>query len=57
MTTNEMIAQDIWHAIYKNLSDRSGFDHWWDNIDSDTQEEIRGTLEAKITKILDEENL
>ena len=56
MTSNEMIAQEIWHKIFKNLYGRAAFDHWWDKIDQDIQEEIHATIETIITKILDKES-
>lgn len=31
-------------AVLKDLQDRSGFDHWWDDISDDVQEEVRADL-------------
>lgn len=36
--------------IVDALNDRKGFDHWWYNIDSETQEEILEELEKIINK-------
>lgn len=37
-------------AVLDDLNDRSGFDHWWGNIDSDIKREIRGDLAKAIEK-------
>ncbi len=37
-------------AVLADLNDRSGFDHWWGNIDSDTKREIRTDLAKAIEK-------
>jgi hypothetical protein len=35
-------------AVLDDLNDRSGFDHWWGDIDGDVQREIRGELAKTI---------
>jgi hypothetical protein len=37
-------------AVLDDLNDRSGFDHWWGNIDSGTRREIRDALTKAIEK-------
>jgi hypothetical protein len=37
-------------AVLDDLNDRSGFDHWWGDIDSATRREIRGALAKAIEK-------
>lgn len=37
-------------AVLDDLNDRSGFDHWWGDIDSDTRREIRSDLAKAIEK-------
>lgn len=38
------LAENIIHDIFDELTDRSGFNGWWDGIDGDIQQEIRNTL-------------
>jgi hypothetical protein len=40
-------------AVLRDLCDRSGFDHWWGEIDHDIQQEIRDDLAAVIEKAYD----
>lgn len=37
-------------AVLADLNDRSGFDHWWGNIDSGTKREIRDDLAKAIDR-------
>lgn len=37
-------------AVLDDLNDRSGFDHWWGGIDSDTKRDIRVDLAKAIEK-------
>lgn len=37
-------ARRIVNAVLNNLNGRAGFDGWWDDIDPETQEEIRESL-------------
>jgi len=39
-----MMEQEIVDEIIDVLSDRSGFDDWWKNIDVDNQNEIKEML-------------
>lgn len=41
MKTRQQIAEELVAAIITDLSDRSGFDHCWDNTDEDVRQEIR----------------
>ncbi len=34
------LAEEIVNAIFRFLNDHSGFDHWWDDIEPETREEI-----------------
>lgn len=51
MTKGSDRAKAAAEAVLHELNDRSGFDHWWGNIDGDVQEEIRDEL----AKVIDEE--
>lgn len=53
MTSNtEAVAAKIVKAVITDLSDRSGFDHWWDDIDSGIRAEIRRELKRKVLDVL-----
>ncbi len=39
------MEKQIVEEIIDFLRDRGGFDHWWDGIDEETQEEIKEGLE------------
>jgi hypothetical protein len=41
-------------VVLKNLADRSGFDHWWDDLDVDVQLDIINSLEAALAARLRE---
>lgn len=41
-------------AVFDDLKDRSGFDHWWDNIDHDIKLEILTELGDKVEAVLEE---
>jgi hypothetical protein len=43
-------AQAAAKAVLDDLNDRSGFDHWWGLIDSETRREIRSDLAKAIEK-------
>lgn len=43
--TAEKIVQDVFYG-------RSGFDHWWDGVDEDIQDEIVWEIAEKIKEIL-----
>lgn len=43
-------AKTAAQAVLADLNDRSGFDHWWSDIDSDTRREIRDDLAKEIDK-------
>lgn len=43
-------AKSAAQAVLADLKDRSGFDHWWADIDSDTRREIRDDLAKEIDK-------
>lgn len=45
-------AERVVEAILRDLEDRAGFDHWWDGIEMDIQEEIRETLVEKVAAVL-----
>lgn len=44
----EIERQPIAQRVIDFLSDRKGFDHWWDNIDDDIQEEIIRELDEMV---------
>lgn len=48
MTTTPQWAKDAADAVFGELGDRSGFDHWWGNIDEDTSNEILDAVAASI---------
>lgn len=39
-------------AVLKELNNRSGFDHWFESLDCDIQQEIEFALDATILKAL-----
>jgi hypothetical protein len=43
-------------AIFDVLYDRAEFDWWWDNIDSETKDELIVALNAAAEKALSENN-
>ncbi len=45
---------EITDRVLNNLKGRSGFDHWWDTIGEDIQEEIKQELEGEIYMLLEE---
>ena len=44
----EVERQPFAERVIDFLSDRKGFDHWWDNIDDDIQEEIIRELDEMV---------
>jgi hypothetical protein len=48
----ESVAQEIFKVVEADLRDRRGIRQEWDNIDEETQTEIRDTNVANIVKIL-----
>lgn len=48
MTTAELIVK----AVLDELDGRGGFDHWWEEIDRETRQDIVESLEHRVTKIL-----
>ena len=48
----ERTAKKIVKHILDDLDDRGGFDGWWDDIDTDTQAEIKEELEDTVERIL-----
>ena len=53
MTNGPNRAKAAAKAVLRDLDDRSGFDHWWGNIDGDIQQEIRAELAKVIEKAYD----
>ena len=49
------IANDIVTTVLNDLENRSGFDHWWDDVDEEIQDEVRQVLAAKVQQVLDRE--
>lgn len=47
------MAQRAVDAALKVLSDRGGFDGWWDCIDEDIQQEIREEMIDEVDKVID----
>jgi hypothetical protein len=45
-------AEQIVKVVLEDLADRAGFDWWWDDIDEQTQNEIRDDLAGKIAPLL-----
>lgn len=37
-------ARYVARMVLRNLDDRAGFDHWWGEIDAETQREIMDDL-------------
>lgn len=52
MSSAEEVAARIVKAVLTDLCDRSGFDHWWDGIDSSIRAEIRRELKRKVVDVL-----
>jgi hypothetical protein len=48
-------AEKIFKAVMGNLNGRSGYDHIWDSLDEDIQEEIKQEVVADIQLVLDKE--
>lgn len=52
------MAKAIVSRVMKNLGDRAGFDHWWDGISEDVQNERLDSLvqdvERELAPSLDE---
>lgn len=53
MTKGSDRAKVAVEAVLRDLCDRSGFDHWWGEIDDDIQQEIRVELAEVIEKAYD----
>lgn len=47
-----VICQEIVKAILKEFNGRAGFDHWWDELDSDIKKEIRTALREHVAACL-----
>jgi hypothetical protein len=45
---DERAAQTCVDAVLGDLMARAGFESWWEDIDSDTQQEIRESLASAI---------
>lgn len=50
--SDRVIARRIVDAVLRNLDDRSGFDGWWGDLDTDIQAEIRRALRGDVEDIL-----
>lgn len=50
---SKKLAARIVKKILSDLGGRSGFDHWYDDIDADIKREIRYELEAIATNEID----
>lgn len=50
----QAVAHTVTNSIIDMLLDRSGFDDWWDSIDTDIQDEIRDSIASHILDGLDE---
>lgn len=48
-------SERIVDAVFKVLEQREGFDHWWGNIFSIDQQEIREEIETEIENVLESE--
>lgn len=46
-------ASDIAAAVLRDLSDRKGFDWWWDDLDDEIQADIEEDLTKTVQKVLD----
>jgi len=44
----QMLAEDIVVTVLRTLSDRKGFQEWWDDIDDDIATEISRELVSKV---------
>lgn len=49
---NRKIAKRIVQRQIKSLDDRKGFDHWWHQLDSEVQKEIRKELRSIVEDVL-----
>jgi hypothetical protein len=47
------LASTIVKVVLDELESRAGFDHWWDDIDADVQEEISDELKLKVLALLE----
>ena len=48
---------EIVEAVIKDLLDRSGFDHWWYDLDEDVQLDVVTELETTVCAFLEEAGL
>jgi hypothetical protein len=48
----ETLAERIVFRVMDELNGRSGFDHWWSNIDADIQNEILNDLHQTVEREL-----
>lgn len=39
-------------AVIDALADRSGFDHWWDNLPEEIRDDVVSELEQAVTCVL-----
>lgn len=46
-------AKNAANAIIRNLSDRGGFDAWWDDIDAETKREISDDIAGLVQAAID----
>jgi hypothetical protein len=44
-------AKQVVEVVLNELGGRGGFDHWWDNIDEDIQDEIREKLVKLVMEV------
>jgi hypothetical protein len=54
VATEQTLAQRIAETVIAVLCGRGGFDHWWDDIDDETQADILAELAQEINDLLDE---
>lgn len=50
------LASTIVTAVMDELEGRAGFDHWWDDIYEDIQQEIIDELKLKVLALLEAHN-
>ena len=53
-TTTPLLPHQIVTAILDELQGRGGFDHWWDDIDEEIQEEITNSLILTVQAVMPE---
>jgi len=50
---SKALSESICEAIITKLLGRKGFDYWFEQIEEDMQQEIKGDLSIEIQRVID----